>query len=52
MSKRAIEHKMSLADIVADLVDAVSFGGAIINATVHILPQVYRSISLMLSVLA
>ena len=35
MSKRAIEHDMRLSDIVADLVDAVIFGGAIINATVH-----------------
>ena len=49
MSKRTIEHNMRLADIVADLVDAVSFGGAIINATVHNLPQVNRAISLMLS---
>ena len=49
MSKRAIEHIMGLADIVADLVDAVSLGGAIINTTVHNLPQVNHAISLMLS---
>ena len=49
MSKRAIEHNMPLTDILADLVDAVSFGGHAINATASNLPQVNRAVSLVSS---
>ena len=49
MSKRAVEHNMCLAEIVTDLVDAISFGGRLIHATASNLPQMNRAVSLLLS---
>ena len=49
MSKHAVEHNIHLADIVTDLVDAISFGGQVIHATASNLPQMNKAVVLLLS---
>ena len=49
MSKCAVEHNMRLADIVTDLVNAISSGGQVIHATASNLPQMKKTVALVLS---